>query len=37
MKYGKLALLAGGGELPFVFLEHAAAAGQEVLVLEIRG
>lgn len=37
MKYKKLALLAGGGELPLVFLKKAADTGQEVLVLEIRG
>lgn len=37
MKYKKLALMAGSGELPLVFLKNAAAAGQEVLVLEIRG
>jgi DUF1009 family protein len=37
VKYDKLALLAGGGELPLVFLKRAAASGQEVLVFEIRG
>lgn len=37
MKYGKLALIAGGGELPLVFLRKAAATGQDVLVFEIQG
>lgn len=37
MTYKKLALLAGGGQLPLVFLEKAEKAGQEVLVFEIRG
>jgi UDP-2,3-diacylglucosamine hydrolase len=37
VKYKKLALIAGGGELPLVFLRKAAATGQDVLVFEIQG
>ncbi len=37
MKYKKLALIAGGGDLPLVFLKKAAAVGQDVTVFEIQG
>ncbi len=37
MKFKKLALIAGGGELPLIFLRNAAKNGQDVLVFEIQG
>lgn len=37
MKYGKLALIAGGGDLPLTFLKKAQNAGQDVLIFEIEG
>jgi UDP-2,3-diacylglucosamine hydrolase len=37
VKYRKLALIAGGGDLPLIFLKKAAAVGQDVTVFEIQG
>jgi DUF1009 family protein len=37
VKYNKLGLIAGGGDLPLIFLRNAQKAGQEVVVFEIQG
>ncbi len=37
MKYGRIALIAGGGDLPLIFLRNAEKKGQDVLVFEIQG
>ncbi|MCE5299590.1 MAG: UDP-2,3-diacylglucosamine diphosphatase LpxI [Spirochaetia bacterium] len=37
MKYKKVAVVAGGGDLPVIFLKRAAAAGIDVLIIEIEG
>jgi UDP-2,3-diacylglucosamine hydrolase len=37
VKYGKIALIAGAGELPVIFLKEAVKSGQDVFVIEVEG